>query len=264
VSAVVGGAGPPLLEARALTRVFGGLVAVSEVDLAVRAGAIHALIGPNGAGKTTIFNLLSGVLAPTSGEVRFGGTRIDGRPSHQICRLGLARTFQNLQIFGNMTVLEHVMVGRHVKTTTGFLGAMLRVPSARAEIDAVRRDAAAWLRFIGLADRADDPAGSLPYGHQRRLELARALATEPRLLLLDEPAAGLLRREKDELGLLVNRVRDGGVTVLLVEHDVDLVMAVADRVTVLNYGEKLFEGTPAEVQAHPEVIAAYLGEPAGA
>ena len=263
-------AAPPILETRGITRAFGGLVAVSEVDQTIRAGTIHAIIGPNGAGKTTLFNLLSGVLPPTRGEIHFGDpavfgdTRIDGRPPHQICRRGLARTFQNLQIFANMTVLENVVVGRHARSSAGFLGAMLRLPAARAEAQAARATALGWLDFVGLTARADDPAASLPYGQQRLLELARALATEPTLLLLDEPAAGLLGREKDTLADLLGRVRSSGVTVLLVEHDMGLVMSVADRVTVLNYGKKLFEGSPDEVQANPEVVAAYLGEPEGA
>ncbi len=262
--AAVAVAAPPLLETRGLTRVFGGLVAVSAVDQAVRAGTIHAIIGPNGAGKTTLFNLLSGVLPPTRGEIRFGDARIDGRLPHQICRLGLARTFQNLQIFANMTVLENVIVGRHGRSSAGFLSAMLRLPAARAEAQAACTVALSWLDFVGLAPRADDPAGSLPYGQQRLLELARALAAEPTLLLLDEPAAGLLGREKDNLADLLARIRSSGVTVLLVEHDMGLVMSVADRVTVLNYGKKLFEGSPDEVQADPDVVVAYLGAPEGA
>jgi branched-chain amino acid transport system ATP-binding protein len=249
-----------LLAIENLRKDFGGLMAVLDVEFAVEPGEIVAVIGPNGAGKTTLFNLISGVLTPTLGSIRFGGREVNGLKPHAIASLGLARTFQSVQLFGNMTVLENVMVGRHVKSSYGLLEAAVRAPRARREERLIGQRAMEELSRVGLESRANENALSLAFGQQRALEIARALATEPRLLLLDEPGSGLSQAEKKDLDRLIRTIRANGVTVLLVEHDTQFVMEIADRVIVLEYGQKIAEGTPAEIQSNRQVIAAYLGE----
>ncbi len=249
-----------LLEAKNLRKEFGGLMAVFDVSFGVEPGELIAIIGPNGAGKTTIFNLLSGVLTPTGGSIRFAGRVVNDLEPHAIARLGFARTFQSIRLFGNMTVLENVMVGRHVKSRYGLLSAALRLPHARGEERAIREEAMAHLARVGLEAKAGEDALSLPFGQQRLLEIARSLATEPKLLALDEPASGLNHLEKLELDRLIRSIRDDGVTVLLVEHDMQFVMDIVDRIIVLDYGQKIAEGNPTEIQANERVIAAYLGE----
>ena len=249
----------PILELRDLTMQFGGVVAIDNVALTVFPGEIRGLIGPNGAGKTTVFNVITGVYQPTAGDVRFEGTRINGMRRYRITRLGIARTFQNIRLFPEMTALDNVMVGADAHSRTSVPGALTRLPFTRREESESLGLARRWLEFMGLAPRADWPARSLPYGDQRRLEIARALATKPKLLLLDEPAAGFNPAEKQELASLIRRIRDEGYTVLLIEHDMSLVMSVCDRINVLDFGKHIAEGTPEEVRNDERVIAAYLG-----
>jgi branched-chain amino acid transport system ATP-binding protein len=251
--------GNALLEAVGISKRFGGLSALSEVSVEVRRGEIFGLIGPNGAGKTTLFNVLTGIYAPDGGEFHFGGARLTGLKPHQVAASGIARTFQNIRLFANMTALENVMVGRHVRTRAGVLGAIARGAATRAEEAAIADRARRLLDYVGISRRADELARALPYGDQRRLELARALATEPLLLALDEPAAGMNATETVELRGLLEKIRADGTTLLLIEHDVRLVKGLCDRVAVLDYGKKIAEGAPAAVRSDPDVIAAYLG-----
>jgi branched-chain amino acid transport system ATP-binding protein len=252
----------PILEVRGLGKTFGGLRALDGVGFTVARGAIKAVIGPNGAGKTTLLNIITRLYQLDAGEIWLDRTRIDALPAHRIVRLGVARTFQNLRLFNDMTVLENVMVGRYPRTRAGLVAALVRPPSQRAEEQAIAERAWALLADVGLADHAHEIAGSLPFGKQRLLEIARALAAEPALLLLDEPAAGLNAEEAGALGALIRRIRLSGVTTLLVEHHMELVMDISDEILVLNFGRALAEGTPQAIRTNPDVIQAYLGDEA--
>ena len=249
-----------VLETKKLGKAFGGILALADLDLAVQAGRITAIIGPNGAGKTTLFNLVAGVYPVSKGEIVFRGIPLKNLPAHKRTGLGIARTFQNVLLFANMTALENVMSGQHARSHYGFLEAALRLPKAHREEETVSLKAMKYLNLVGLGMHAQQNALDLPLGQQKLLTIARALATEPQLLLLDEPGAGLNTMEKRDLGDLVRRIRDMGISVLLVEHDMDLVMGLAEWVIVLDSGQKIAEGTAAEIQTNRRVIAAYLGE----
>jgi len=248
-----------LLRAQAISKNFGGVQALKDVTLSIDQGEIYGLIGPNGAGKTSFFNVLTGLYSADGGGFEFAGARLDTTAPHRVASAGIARTFQNIRLFANMTALENVMVGRHIRTRAGVIGAVLRDAATRREEAAIARRAHELLAYVGIAERGNHLASQLSYGDQRRLEIARALASEPKLLALDEPAAGMNATETAALRRLIVGLRDDGLTVLLIEHDVKLVLGLCDRVAVLDYGEKIAEDAPSVVRRYPKVVEAYLG-----
>jgi branched-chain amino acid transport system ATP-binding protein len=249
----------PLLHIEHLSKSFGGVHAVQDVSFSVREGVIHSVIGPNGAGKTTLFNLVSGIYTPTTGSITLHGENVAGMAPDSLARRGLSRTFQNLQVCMNMRAIDNVMVGSHLRLNQNLFASMLRLPAVRRQDEACREEAAQLMAFVGVGKYLDAEASQMPYGALKRLEIARALAAKPKILLLDEPAAGLNHTETGEIEALIRKVAQSGVTVLLVEHDMKLVMNLSDHILVLDYGKTLAEGTAAEVRANPAVIAAYLG-----
>jgi len=250
-----------MLHIENITKYFGGLTALEDISFFVKEGIIEAIIGPNGAGKTTLLNIISGIYAPDKGSVRFKGLEINNTSPYQIAKAGISRTFQHVELFGNMTVLENIMVGRYLRTKAGLFACGFRLPSASAEERAIKRDSEQILEYIGLSHRRNEKASSLPIGEERKLEIGRAIATEPSLLLLDEPASGLNEVETSDLSFFIKKLRDQkNITIILVEHDMRLVMDISDSIVVLDFGKMLAEGTPHEIQNNKLVIDAYLGE----